>query len=122
MLNTEIQTETTVLILNLGIGFKKLMHIIYTQVPVHPCTLWAKKRKYDSGKKAQTDRQTVKYYLKQTLGLNKFTLIFWYSNTDVAGIYLGYGRGGEPKCFVFLPFSSTLSVKIQRQYSISVKK
>lgn len=46
MLNTEIQTETTVLILNLGIGFKKLMHIIYTQVPVHPCTLWAKKRKY----------------------------------------------------------------------------
>lgn len=107
---------------NLEFGFKKLMHIIYTQAPVHPCTLWAKKRKYDSGKKAQTDRQTVKYYLKQTLGLNKFTLIFWYSNTDVAGIYLGYGRGGEPKCFVFLPFSSTWSVKIQRQYSISVKK
>lgn len=68
--------KTTVLILNLEIGFKKLMHIIYTQAPVHPCTLWAKKRKYDSGKKAQTDRQTVKYYLKQTLGLNKFTLIF----------------------------------------------
>lgn len=58
MLNTEIQTETTVLILNLGIGFKKLMHIIYTQVPVHPCTLWAKKRKYMIlEKKAQIGRQ-----------------------------------------------------------------
>lgn len=66
MLNTEIQTETTVLILNLGIGFKKLMHIIYTQVPVHPCTLWAKKRKYDSGKKAQTDRQTDSEILFKT--------------------------------------------------------
>lgn len=66
MLNTEIQTETTVLILNLEIGFKKLMHIIYTQVPVHPCTLWAKKRKYDSGKKAQTDRQTDSEILFKT--------------------------------------------------------
>lgn len=84
-------------------------------------TMGKEKEIYDSGKKSP-DRQTVKYYLKQTLGLNKFTLIFWYSNTDVAGIYLGYGRGGEPKCFVFLPFSSTWSVKIQRQYSISVKK
>lgn len=66
MLNTEIQTETTVLILNLEIGLKKLMHIIYTQVPVHPCTLWAKKRKYDSGKKAQTDRQTDSEILFKT--------------------------------------------------------
>lgn len=59
MLNTEIQTETTVLILNLGIGLKKLMHIIYTQVPVHPCTLHYGQRKGNMilGKKAQTDRQ-----------------------------------------------------------------
>lgn len=61
MLNTEIQTETTVLILNLGIGFKKLMHIIYTQVPVNPCTLWAKKRKYMilEKKPRQTDSEIL---------------------------------------------------------------
>lgn len=61
MLNTEIQTETTVLILNLEIGFKKLMHIIYTQVPVHPCTLWAKKRKYMilEKKPRQTDSEIL---------------------------------------------------------------
>lgn len=61
MLNTEIQTETTVLILNLGIGLKKLMHIIYTQVPVHPCTLWAKKRKYMilEKKPRQTDSEIL---------------------------------------------------------------
>lgn len=61
MLNTEIQTETTVLILNLEIGLKKLMHIIYTQVPVHPCTLWAKKRKYMilEKKPRQTDSEIL---------------------------------------------------------------
>lgn len=66
MLNTVNSNRTTVLILNLEIGFKKLMHIIYTQVPVHPCTLWAKKRKYDSGKKAQTNRQTDSEILFKT--------------------------------------------------------
>lgn len=50
---------------NLEFGFKKLMHIIYTQVLVHPCTLWAKKRKYDSGKKSP-DRQTVSEILFKT--------------------------------------------------------
>lgn len=44
---------------NLEFGFKKLMHIIYTQVPVHPCTLHYGQRKGNMilGKKAQTDRQ-----------------------------------------------------------------
>lgn len=46
---------------NLEFGFKKLMHIIYTQVPVHPCTLWAKKRKYMilEKKPRQTDSEIL---------------------------------------------------------------
>lgn len=121
MLNTVNSNRNDCFNLEFGNWFKKInAHHLHTSTGTSMYTMGKEKEIWFW--KKSPDRQTVKYYLKQTLGLNKFTLIFWYSNTDVAGIYLGYGRGGEPKCFVFLPFSSTLSVKIQRQYSISVKK
>lgn len=70
MLNTEIQTETTVLILNLEIGFKKLMHIIYTQVQkyryIHVHYGQRKGNMILEKKPRQTDRQTDSEILFKT--------------------------------------------------------
>lgn len=68
MLNTVNSNRNDCFNLEFGNWFKKInAHHLHTSTGTSMyTTLWAKKRKYDSGKKAQTDRQTVKYYLKQT--------------------------------------------------------
>lgn len=69
MLNTVNSNRNDCFNLEFGNWFKKLMHIIYTQVPVHPCTLHYGQRKGNmilEKKPRQTDRQTDSEILFKT--------------------------------------------------------